>query len=200
MSIILGLDVSTSCIGVCVIDSGLSPDESGSHILFLDRIEFKRCKTMWEKADVVSDFLRTKLLLPNGNFIKPDAYVLEEPLLGFSKGMSSASTITSLMRFNGIVSYICRQAYGIDPVYLSAATARKTCGIKLMKRAVGGPQKEQVFNHMSKNDLKHVVWPKKKNGLDVDWSRDATDAYVIARAHCVIYMLCKTLRFLVGLQ
>jgi hypothetical protein len=35
---------------------------------------------------------------------------------------------------------------------------------------------------MSENDLKHVQWPTKKNGSAVDWSRDATDSYVIARA------------------
>jgi hypothetical protein len=27
-----------------------------------------------------------------------------------------------------------------------------------------------------------VTWPTKKGGAVVDWSRDATDAYVIARA------------------
>jgi hypothetical protein len=35
---------------------------------------------------------------------------------------------------------------------------------------------------MKANDLKHVAWPLKKNGKEEDWSRDATDAYVIARA------------------
>jgi hypothetical protein len=35
---------------------------------------------------------------------------------------------------------------------------------------------------MAKNDLKDFSWPKKKSGKIVDWSRDATDAYVIAKA------------------
>jgi hypothetical protein len=45
--------------------------------------------------------------------------------------------------------------------------------------------KEQVFKYMSENDLKHIQWPLKKTGVSVDWSRDATDSYVIARAAMV---------------
>jgi hypothetical protein len=181
--IVLGLDVSTSCTGLCIVDSEVQPDDKGSHILLLDKVEFKKCKTFFEKADVVQGVLSDVL---HRQKFKPDIFALEEPLLGFSKGMSSASTITTLMRFNGIVSYIGRQVFSVDPTYLSAAHARKLCGIKLVKRDLGGPQKEQVFKHMSENDLKHVDWPKKKSGQPIDASRDMTDAYVIARAACVM--------------
>lgn len=184
--LVLGLDVSTSCVGVCVTDSEILPDDKGSHIIHLGRIEFKGCKSLWDKADTVSDYLKREDLFGEKPGNLPVIFALEEPLMGFSRGMSSAATITTLMRFNGIVSYIGKKAYGIDPTYLSAATARKTCGVKLVKRAVGGPQKEQVFKHMSENDLKHVSWPKKKNGAIVDWARDATDAYVISRAACLL--------------
>lgn len=187
MAIILGLDVSTSVTGVCVIDSTVEPDDAGSHILLLDRIEFKKCKTLWDKADAVSRYLDDLIrgsfpddVLPYG--ICPDRIVLEEPLMGFRPGMSSAQTITTLMRFNGIVSYIARRTFKQDPEYINAPHARKLCGIKLQKTAVAGPQKEQVFAHMAAHDLKHVTWPTKKGGAAVDWSRDATDAYVIARA------------------
>lgn len=181
--IVIGLDVSTSCTGVCVLDSLRPPDDKGSHILYLDKIEFKKCKTFFEKADVVNNdlvVLRDKLGLAFGVF------ALEEPLLGFSKGMSSAATITTLMRFNGIVSYIGREVFGTDPTYISAASARKLAGVKLQKTSVAGmTHKEQVFKHMSENDLKHVVWPTKKSGAPIDASRDMTDAYVIARAACL---------------
>ena len=87
------------------------------------------------------------------------------------------------MRFNGIVSYIARKLHSVDPTYISAATARKKCGIKVQQKKVcGKPAKEQVFDHMCANDLKHVVWDKKRNGTPVDTARDMCDAYVIARA------------------
>lgn len=179
MRLVLGLDVSTSCTGVCFLDADVTPDDKGSHIVVLDYIDFKKCNTFFEKADRV----KSELL---GHISKigetPAVFALEEPLLGFSRGMSSAATITTLMKFNGIVSYIGRGLFSVDPTYISASSARKLCGIKLVKRDVGGPQKEQVFRHMSENDLRHVIWATKKNGNLIDASRDMTDAYVIAKA------------------
>lgn len=178
--LVLGLDVSTSCTGVCVIDADIPPDAMGSHITRIDYIDFKKCNTFFDKADRVrGELLRHVTEMGE----TPAIFALEEPLLGFSKGMSSASTITTLMRFNGIVSYIGRSLFNVDPTYISAASARKLSGVKLQKTAVAGlSHKEQVFKHMSENDLKHIVWPTKKSGQPIDASRDMTDAYVIARA------------------
>jgi hypothetical protein len=180
MSLILGLDVSTSVTGVCILDKDIQPDDKGSHIVLLEHIDFKKCGTFFEKADRVhAELLRHISRLGE----TPAVFALEEPLLGFQKGMSSAATITTLMRFNGIVSYIGRSLFHVDPVYISAAHARKLCGIKMQRTSVAGMSgKEQVFKHMSENDLKHVVWSTKKNGSPIDASRDMTDAYVIARA------------------
>jgi hypothetical protein len=187
MTIVLGLDVSTSVTGICVVDSEAMPDEQGSQILLLDRIEFKGCGTLWEKADAVAVRLREL----DGDHAalgsrRIGRVVVEEPLMGFRTGMSSAQTITQLMRFNGIVSYIARSQLGCEPEYIGSAHARKLCGMKMQRTAAAGmSQKEQVFKHMKEHDLKHVVWDRKKNGAEVDWSRDATDAYVIARAAVV---------------
>lgn len=184
MGLVLGLDVSTSVTGICVIDPSIEPDDKGSHILLLDQIDFKKCNTFFEKADKVQSALVDR----SSKFgSKLDVFALEEPLLGFQKGMSSAATITTLMRFNGIVSYIGRNIFGIDPMYISAAHARKLCGIKMQRTKVAGMSgKEQVFKYMSEHDLQHVVWPTKKNGSPIDASRDMTDAYVIARAACLM--------------
>ena len=174
--LILGLDVSTSVTGVCILNTEVV---EGSHIIHLDRIEFKKCKTFFEKADVAALELAELCKKFPGEY----RVALEEPLLGFQKGMSSATTITTLMRFNGIVSYIAREIFKADPEYISASHARKLCGIKMQRNSIAGMSgKEQVFKYMSEHDLNHVTWPTKKNGAAVDWSRDATDSYVIARA------------------
>ena len=178
-NLILGLDVSTSVTGICIIDPSKTSDLVGSHILHLDRIEFKSCKTFWQKADLAAFEFDNLLKKYPGDY----RVVLEEPLMGFRAGMSSAATITTLMRFNGIVSYIAREIFKVDPEYIASSTARKLCGIKLQKTSIAGINgKEQVFLHMKNNDLSHVNWPLKKNGEPVDWSKDATDSYVIARA------------------
>lgn len=190
MAIVLGLDVSTSCTGVCVVDSSIEPDDAGSHILVLEAIEFRGCVTLWDKADVVSRYLADLLRGssdddPTRPPVRLDRIVLEEPLMGFRPGMSSAQTISTLMRFNGIVSYIARNTFKAEPEYIGSAHARKLCGIKLQRTALGGPQKEQVFSHMAAHDLKHVQWPLTRTGKVVPWSRDANDAYVIARAAAI---------------
>ena len=175
---ILGLDVSTSITGVCVVDPDVEPG-AGANIVHLSAIEFKKCVTLWDKADRV----KQSLVLIKSMFPSISVFVLEEPLLGFSKGMSSAATITTLMRFNGVVSYIGRDIFGVEPAYIPAASARKLCGVKLQKTSIAGmSHKEQVFKHMSEHDLSHVVWDTKRSGQPIDASRDMTDAYVIARA------------------
>lgn len=179
--LVLGLDVSTSCTGLCIADADEESNKGEKFVRLLDSMQFKGCKSLWEKADEVEK----KLLEFKNSGIT--VFALEEPLMGFRTGMSSAATITTLMKFNGIVSYIGRQIFGLEPVYISSSTARKTCGIKVQKTSkVGISGKEQVFSYMMENDLSHVTWPKKKNGNDVDWSRDAVDAYVIARAACLL--------------
>lgn len=200
MAIILGLDVSTSCTGVCVFESNSYGNVWQTKIIVLEAIEFKGCNTLWEKADRIKHSFEKleDLLLCRGPILgeppvegwtyeqrKIDRVVLEEPLMGFRPGMSSAQTISTLMRFNGIVSYLARETFKVEPEYIGSAHARKLCGIKLQKTALGGPQKEQVFAHMAAHDLKDIQWPLKKSGKMVDWSRDACDAYVIAKAAAV---------------
>lgn len=169
--VILGLDISTSCVGVCLLN------DDGTKRL-LDGIEFRGCDTLFEKADVVAAYF-TNLRAQSPLL---DRIVVEEALLGFRAGMSSATTITTLIRFNGIVSFITREMWGRVPEYLSAAHARKLCGIKLQRTGIAGPQKEQVFRYFADHDLQGYPWPIKKNGKEIEWSRDATDAYCIAKA------------------
>lgn len=190
MAIILGLDVSTSCTGVCVLDGSVEPDERRSHIKVIEAIEFRGCKTFWDKADRVEEYFTSLEKSYHVNRV-----ALEEPLMGFRTGMSSAQTITQLMRFNGIVSFIARRKFNCEPEYIGSSHARKLCGIKLQRTAVAGmSQKEQVFKHMSENDLLNQPWPQKKSGAIVDWSRDATDAYVIARAAAIEGIVVSALK------
>lgn len=181
---VLGLDVSTSVTGLCVINRDVELDGSGTHIVALERIEFKKCKTLWEKADrVQAELTAIKNVAGNVEWI----VCVEEALLGFRPGLSSATTISALLRFNGIVSYIARNVFATEPQFIGSTHARKVCGMKMQRTAKAGMnQKEQVFLHMSQNDLKHVAWPKTKTGKVVPWSRDATDAYVVARAGCLM--------------
>jgi len=175
----LGLDVSTSVVGITILEN-LS-DELPN---LLDHIELSKCKDIWEKADTVKEKLQS--IKSNVDYADISNIFIEEALLGFRTGMSSAATITTLVRFNGIVSYIARDCFGFQPQLLSAATARRMCGFKLHKTAVAGPQKDQVFKLVTESFLKDVKWQLKKNGQPKDWSKDVVDSYVIARAGYMI--------------
>lgn len=192
MHLVLGLDVSTTCVGVSVVDAHVEPDAKGSNVVLLKHIDFKGCDTMWDKADVVSKALVSlpadvAFLLATAGHPFIHTVCVEEPLMGFRAGMSSAATISTLMKFNGIVSYLSRTVFNMDPEYVSAAHARKVCGVKVQRVSKCGKSgKQQVFEHMCENDLQHVAWPLKKRSTKVvDWAMDETDAYVIARAGAI---------------
>lgn len=179
MPIVLGLDVSTSIVGISVLDASKSGRE---RILLLTHCDFKKCNDLFDKADVVE-----KKLIELKSLYDISHVVIEEPLMSFSKGMSSAKTISTLMKFNGMVSLLVKRNI-LLPDYISASHARKVCRIKMLRVKLSGKsQKLQTFEHMKLYDLSHVEWPVKKSEEKpvVDWAYDECDAYVLASAYCI---------------
>lgn len=172
---ILGLDISTTCTGWCVVDLIGNLIEMGS-------IELSELKDqIFLKADLVRDNLK---LLDSKFNIK--AVFIEENLQAFQPGKSSAGTIVKLARFNGIVSFICFDVFkSSQPIFLNVATARKFAGCKIDFKNKEKSTKEKVLDWVSHRLPEHV-WAtrKKKNGdiVPVDSCFDAADAYVIASA------------------
>jgi hypothetical protein len=127
---ILGLDISTTTTASTVLD------EDGK-IVLCEAVRLEKLKDLFIKASNIKKYVENL----NKTYDIKAVYV-EEPLMSFSAGMSSAKTISTLMRFNGIVSWICCDVIGLDPQFISAGTARKMYGIKLEK---GKKAKEVVF-------------------------------------------------------
>lgn len=179
---ILGADISTSCTGISVLDDSFN-------LLEMTHVEFKDCEDIWEKADKLSDAL---IDVCKKHQIT-DFYV-EEPVLGFSPGRSSASTITLLMKFNYMVSYQVRKVMGITPCHVKADDARRTCGIKLQRKKIcGKSNKEQTFDFMTRNDgpLGHIQIAMTKTGKPKPWVFDEVDSYTIARAGVIFALRNK---------
>lgn len=183
---VLGLDVSTSIIGVSIVDN-----ESGKIVpTFLDHIDLTKCDTFWDKVKVTTDYFKVKLMMPQFADIKHIG--VEEALVSFRSGMSSAQTITTLVAFNAVVRHVIIQLFSLEPQLVQASTARKKAGVKVLSRAkCGKAVKDQVFEHMCANDLSFVVWPRKKatkknpNPDVKDYAKDTTDAYVVAKFTCL---------------
>lgn len=183
----LGFDVSTSIVGVSIVD-----DSTGSPVpVLLEHVDFSKCDGFWEKVDHFTTYINELHQRDISAGIKHIG--VEEALIGFRTGMSSAQTITTLVAFNAVVRHILRQVFGMDPQLVPAASARKKAGVKVLSKAKCGKSvKDQVFEHMCQNDLSHVVWPRKKAtktnpAPDVkEFAKDITDGYVIAKATCLL--------------
>lgn len=115
--------------------------------------------------------------------------VIEENLQAFRPGFSSAKTLLSLARFNGIVSYLAQEQFAVQPEFINVNVARKKVGLKIVsKRKGGAPTKEQVFSWV--DNQVNFPWPTKelksgpRKGQTIlePGCFDAADAYVIAVA------------------
>lgn len=171
--IILGIDCSTAVVGIAVYDSDkqkilhseaiiLNKQNKGNYIY----------SDLYEKAAAVHNKLRE---LRNKHGI--DIVTIEEPLQMFAGGMSSAATISTLQRFNGMVSLLCYEVFGMKPQHISASTARKACGIKIVK---GGDTKKTIWQHwIAKGLLEEKL---NKNGNMLSGEGDIADAITIAIA------------------
>ena len=173
----LGLDISTSCTGLCVLD-GLG------NLALLDSVSFKS-KNIFEKSKEI----RHKLEDIKKSYQISSIYV-EENLQAFRPGLSSAKTLIVLARFNGIVSQISYDIFEVLPEYINVNSARKSLGIKIIsQKKCGKPTKEQVFEWVDCR-VPNYSWPTKKlkrgprSGLTIldPSSYDMADAYVIAAA------------------
>ena len=146
---ILGLDVSTSCTGWCLLE------EDGSFVN-LGYISLSKERNLFEKALIVKEtlsFLHIKYDI--------DTVFIEENLQAFRPGLSSAKTLLTLARFNGIVGYLSQQEFFCEPVYINVNVARKSVGLKIIRKSKGGaPTKEQVHQWVSKQV--NFNWPHEK--------------------------------------
>lgn len=117
--IILGLDISTACIGVCVVkDNGGDKPE----ILYLSH---KTPKVSHKIKGIEALFLRKQIF--EDEFIKEIAtsytitdVVIEEPLLS----SNNVNTVATLLRFNGMISESIYRVIGVVPSFISSYDAR----------------------------------------------------------------------------
>lgn len=172
---ILGLDISTSITGITILD------DTGVVVLF-DMVDMrpKKFTSFFLKADAVE-----RRLAQIKKDYSIDKIFIEESLQAFRPGLSSASVILTLGRFNGIVSWICYKVFGFEPQYIGASTARKALGIKVER---GENAKEVVLKRVMELEKGFQV-QYTPHGNPVAGCYDRADAYVIARAG---YLSCQT--------
>jgi len=175
VSLILGLDISTSIVGWCILD------KSTQEFVSAGAIDLKKTKCVFHKATSVFNELKSLDYMH-----QIDDVAIEENLQAFRPGFSSAKTLVSLARFNGMVSLQAHDVFGIVPDFINVNHARKVAGLKIDRKS-SRSTKEQVFDFV-KSKLPEYDWPTRmmKSGprkglvLFTDSCYDISDAYVIA--------------------
>jgi hypothetical protein len=92
--------------------------------------------------------------------------------------------LSTLARFNGVVSWLVYRILKKQPEYLAATSARKLCGIKVPK---GTKAKEVVLKYILDN-TPSVTIEYTKFGNPKPECYDKADSWVVARAG---YTLCQ---------
>tara|TARA_R110002167_G_C12665082_1_gene650267 strand:+ start:989 stop:1555 length:567 start_codon:yes stop_codon:yes gene_type:complete len=175
---VIGFDISTSITGVAVVAEG--------ELVYYDSIDLRKHKDVFEKTVVMKE----KLLdlfemyqLDNEHHIGDSDFPLEhiyieQSLHMFMGGKSSAKTLSTLTRFNGIVSWLIYELFEMKPKFIGASSARKQAGIKIPR---GQKAKAVVLQHLLDNEpafkIEYTAYGNPKPE-----SYDRADAIVVARA------------------
>ena len=100
---ILGLDISTSCTGYSIISLD-------GHLIDQGYIRFKQSQDIFSRAVEVK-----KCIIEKHDKHKFSNIFIEQNLQAFRSGFSSAKTLVSLARFNGMVSLSAHEVTSLNP-------------------------------------------------------------------------------------
>lgn len=175
---ILGLDISTSITGATVIEKGKILDS-----YFLDTRNKNKFPSLYAKAALI----RENLVKVKKSHNISNIYI-EQSLHSFRSGFSSAQTLSTLSRFNGIVSWLCYEIFEIQPEMIAATSARRHAGVGIKR---GDNAKEKVLQFVIDN-YPHLEIQYTKHGNPKPGTLDMCDSIIIALAGDKIVREAKT--------
>ena len=168
MQTILGLDISTSITGATVIEGGKILKTT-----FWDTRNKNRFPTIYKKAWHVKEQLESLAAT-----YKISHIYIEQSLHSFRSGFSSAQTLSTLSRFNGIISWVCWDLFGIEPQMIAATSARKQASVGIKR---GDNAKEKVLQFII-DKYPDIEIQYTKHGNPKPGTLDMCDSIVIALA------------------
>ena len=168
---ILGLDVSTSRVGVTI----LNPK---ADLIDCQVIKLNSKDELEDRCDQIKSYLQTNY---NKYYIK-EIYI-ESPFVMFSGGKTTAMTMAKLQRFNGMVSYMVRQLYGVIAASIASNKARGLVGLKIKR---GENTKLKVIEWVANQYPKDFIIEYTRHGNPKPGTDDKADSVVIARAGLLI--------------
>ena len=162
---ILGIDVSTSKIGYCVLDENQN----------LLEVHFKKLKqdTLEQKA---SDFFCDEMQAIKRKYRITEIRI-EEPFTMFSGGRTTAGTMSKLQRFNGMICILAYRCFRLVPTLVSSRSARSKCGIKIKR---GEDTKKKIIEWVEQKYPKQFIVEYTRHGNPKPGTDDMADSIVVA--------------------
>tara|TARA_R110002126_G_scaffold4922_12_gene25536 strand:+ start:1502 stop:2074 length:573 start_codon:yes stop_codon:yes gene_type:complete len=167
---ILGLDISTTIVGVALIDD--------QNLILSTHWDISKAETIFNKAEQVGSELWQ---LRNNYSI--DQVFIETALKKFIPGRSRADTLMKLAKFNGIVSWLCYDSFEVEPKYLNVNSARSLYGLSFARGTKGPLRKKMVIEAVIEKEKNAFTYEMARGGKNYKkGTDDRADAIVIARA------------------
>jgi Holliday junction resolvasome RuvABC endonuclease subunit len=167
---ILGLDISTSVVGVAVIHDG--------DLVLSDHWDISKEDSLFTKAESIG----ASLWEIRNNYQIENVFI-ETALKKFIPGRSRADTIMKLAKFNGIVSWICYENFEIHPTYINVNSARSLYGLSFPRGTKGPKRKKMVIESVIEKEKTSFSYEMARGGKNYKkGTDDRADAVVIARA------------------
>ena len=164
---ILGLDVSSSKIGYSIIDQDKK----------LLMCEFKKFKTSTSLETRALEFHST--LLDLSKKFKISKVMIEAPFVAFGGGRSSAQTVATLQRFNGMISLLVPIVFDMESEMITPAAARKKQGIKVPR---GENTKKIIIEWVSQTYPNDFIVELTRHGNPRPGTDDMADSVLVALA------------------
>ena len=128
-NLILGLDISTACIGISIVyDDGVNEPEIVKITHVVPKID-KKIKGI--EALILRKKIFEEEFLKNIKDIGITECIIESPL-NYATGNSNAQTVSQLLQFNALLSEAVYNVLGIVPSYISSYDARMKSFPELM--------------------------------------------------------------------
>ena len=163
---ILGLDISTSKIGYCIINK--KKEIIANEFMKLKPLQLE------DRAEIFYEFL-----FDINNKYNINNVFIEEPFTMFGGGRTTAGTMAKLQRFNGMCSFAVRRIFKMNPVLIPANQARKTVGLKIKR---GEDTKKKIIEWVETEYPKDFVYELTRHGNPKPGTDDKADAVIIALA------------------
>ena len=179
MDVVLGLDISTSKIGLSIVDLN-------KKLLKCEAIKLDNKKTLEERCLQLEHIVQS---LDANNYINPKnkynivKVYIESPFMMFSGGKTTAMTMSKLQRFNGMVSFMIRKVFGYDAELIAANKARGSVGIKVKR---GEDTKKKIIEWVKNEYPEDFNYDLTRHGNPKPGTDDKADAVVVALAGIIL--------------